>query len=81
MSSQYSPTQVRMLKVLGDGFRHTKKELFECLDDDLSNHKAVGVHLFRLRQKLRRVGQDVLVEYYMRKYFYRLVRLISKADA
>lgn len=81
MRSQFSPTEQRMLAVLADGLRHTKKELFACLDDDLAEIRAIRGHICRLRPKLNKIGEHIVSEFYLRKHYYRQVILKSRSDS
>lgn len=56
----FTPTQQRMIDILQDGRPHTKTELFECLPDQCSSHKAVNLHLLKINKKLATRGQRIL---------------------
>lgn len=76
-----SPVQRRMLAVLADGEPHHKKELFDCLDDNLANPAAIKVHLSGIRKALKAHGHTVVCELVnLRAVRYRWVRLLN-ADA
>jgi hypothetical protein len=77
---QFTPTQRRILAVLSDGLPHTPGELHACLDDELAGRNAVQFHLSKLRKTLREVGQDVICEYYQRRFTYRHVRLLANGE-
>lgn len=76
---RFTPTQQRMIDVLSDGLRHTRKELEACLDDELAEtHSAVSVHLTAIRKILRPIGQDVILEYEgQNRTYYRHVRIVG----
>ena len=76
---EFTPTQQRLLKVLSDGERHEKDELWECLGDDKATGNNLRVHLTYLRKKLRAIGEDITTEFIYRKFTYRHVRLLSRA--
>jgi hypothetical protein len=73
----FTPVERKMLRVFSDGLRHTKGELFGCLNDDLARASAVWFHVSNLRRKLRPAGQDIVCELYKRRFYYRQVRLLS----
>ena len=78
--SDYTPTERRMLAILGDGLPHLKREMLSCLNDDLADESTVEGHLINLRKKLRHRGRDVLGQYVNNRYHVRLVRLHDPND-
>ena len=76
----FTKTQRNILAILSDGFRHSPQELHKALWDEMSAVQAVRPHIFHIRQKLRPMGQDIVCEYYGRKYWYRHVRLITSGE-
>ena len=73
----YTPTQQRILKLLSDGQRHPRAEVFDvCIGDDLLDRALLNDHISRLRKKLRPLGQDIICESSGRGYFFRHVRLL-----
>ena len=79
---KFTPIQERILQVLSDGRAHTKAELFACLDDELAdrNGTAVNRQLGKMREQLRPNGEDIICEFYLKKYLYRHVRLIGRGE-
>lgn len=77
-SPRFTPTETRILDVLADGGLHTFKELFACLDDELSQRGTVAFHLSRMRKKLNPLGYDIVSMQRVGAY-YRLVRLLASA--
>lgn len=79
---KYTPTQLAILKLLGDGNRHLRSELIEILKgslkDPLADALTLNRHLSKLRLNLRRNGQDVICEYNNRRICYRQVILIGR---
>ena len=67
------------MALLADGRPHRKDELWACLDDELAdrNGSAIRVHVFNLRQKLRRTGEWIIVETVNNVATYRHVRLLA----
>jgi hypothetical protein len=61
-NGEFTPTQARIMAVLGDGRPHTKAELLACLDDDLAPPHALGFHISNLRKKLAPKGQGIRSE-------------------
>lgn len=78
--SLFTPTEQRMLNILNDGFRHSKKELATCLDDELTEAKTILWHLFNLRRKLKPKGLGVLIEKDKGSTYYRQVRFLDTGD-
>ena len=72
----YTPTHKRMLAVLRDGQPHSREEMHACLWDELSKRSAIQRHLSTLRALLR-PRRDIIVQYYKRSLYYRLIRLVS----
>ena len=73
----FTPTQRRMMKVLGDGLPHTRHELRDCFNDDRAADNNTRVHLTALRKKLRPQGKDILVEYVRSSLHYRLIQRLD----
>lgn len=80
MTAQYTPTEQRMLDLLGDGQPHRREELHACLYDDLSVCSNIQPHLSRIRRKIRPRGLEIVCELLSRRICYRLVRLVVSAD-
>lgn len=72
----FTPTETRILRVLADGNRHHKDELFQCLEDDLASKNALEVRICMIRKKLEPKAETILVEWWQRRRYYRQVRLI-----
>ena len=77
MSKQITPTQQRILNVLKDGDTHTREELFECIEDDLSGKSAVQSQVSRLRKIIEPQGLIIDCVYRNRRWLYRLSRHLS----
>jgi len=59
MSVDYSPTQLKLLNVLGDGEHHTKKELqIKCFGEENGKSNTLPVHLSLLRKKLAKDSKN-----------------------
>ncbi len=71
-----SPTQERIMKVLGDELPHGWRELHACLNDELCEQPALYAHLSYMRRKLRPAGYDILSERRLPETVYRLVRIM-----
>jgi hypothetical protein len=78
MGDKYTPTQQRIMLVLGDGAAHTRQELRDCLEDELAGRSALSFHLSNIRKYLRPKGQDIVCCLQNKRIMYRLVRLISQ---
>lgn len=76
----YTPTEKKILKVLEDGYPHTRKEIHACLWDEMGALSNIRVRICYLRKKLRPQGFDILCEITKTKAIcYRQVRLIGSA--
>lgn len=73
----YTPTQKRLLEVLGDDRPHPKSALMECLADDLATQKLLFQHLVLLRKKLREQGLDIATIKIAEHTSFQLVRLLD----
>jgi len=76
----WTPTQQRIMDVLGDGLPHGFPDLLPCLEDEYAERGSIRVHLCNMRAKLRPEGLDILIQSISRKIHYRLVRLISPQE-
>ncbi len=77
MTSNFSPTHLRMLKVLSDCQPHTVTELHTCLWDELSKAGTVRYHLSTMKSLLRSPGWDVVNVFNLGSY--QLVKLSNEA--
>lgn len=77
---RFTPTERRILAILGDGLHHSKDELRECLNDDLALNGTVMAHISNIRKKLQLVGQDIVcvIPQGKRTGHYRQVRLLNR---
>jgi hypothetical protein len=78
VNGKFSPTEQAIINILSDGTRHTREELFECVDY-LSKMSVVRKHVCKIREVLRPIGQDIVCEYWYGKLYYRHVRLLASA--
>lgn len=76
-----TPTQRRMMAVLGDGMIHSKQELHACLNDDMAQVELVVCHISLLRKRIGPIGQDVVYVNGRAGMGYRLVRLVAPSSA
>lgn len=74
--SRFNRTELKILRMLSDGARHTKKELLDCLYDSYSDPQTIHVHIYKLRKKLNLLGQDIAAERRRRVLTFRHVILI-----
>lgn len=81
-SHKFTATQRRILEVLGDGQRHHCDELLQrCFYDRIEPDKnLVRSHLKSMRNVLRLVGEDIICEYYYRRFYYRHVRMLPRGN-
>ena len=71
---RYTPTHKRMLALLRDGQPHSREEMHACLWDELSKMSAVKHQVCMLRALLK-PRRDIIVQYYKRSLYYRLIRV------
>lgn len=71
-SNGFTPTQRRMLAVLGDGLAHPAGQLRACIEDELAGPSALHFHVSMIRTKLEKTGRSIV----FRSGGYRLVRLL-----
>lgn len=78
---KFTPTEQRLLAVLGDGMKHTRNEMLAALDE-MADRKALSQRVFHLRRKLRLVGHDIAVEFGPNSSIvtFRRVRLYTPED-
>ena len=69
----------RMLKILSDGYPHTRQELHTCLDDELGALGNIKIHISILRKTLRPQGEDIVCEWGNKAITYRHIRMIGSA--
>lgn len=74
---QFTPTEQRIVDMLSDGLPHSREELVGTIDE-LATRKNLQVHITRIRNKLRPIGEDVVCEAVSLRY--RHVRLISMRE-
>jgi hypothetical protein len=58
--STLTPTQQRMMAVLGDGLAHPLRQLHGCCNDDLTEPGTVHTHVCLLRPKVAKRGQSII---------------------
>jgi hypothetical protein len=71
ITNQFSATQIRILRVLADGLKHSAKELLGALEDDQASTHTVHQHIYLLRQKLVMIGHEIVTDTRRRTSFYR----------
>lgn len=75
----FTPTEQRLLAVLGDGLDHHRDELMACLSDDMTERSTLRTHFFRMKKKLHPVGQDIVCIRNGAGFRYRQVRLLHSS--
>lgn len=76
----FTPIQTRMLRVLADGLPHRRKELWQCLQDELAPMSLINQHIMLMRAKLRMIQQDIVCELNGRTILYRHVQHLNGAS-
>jgi DNA-binding CsgD family transcriptional regulator len=74
----FTPTQRRMLAILGDGNAHPETQLMKCLNDDLTGIATLRVHITKLREKLRANCETVVIYSNDGVNYYQIHRMIAK---
>lgn len=77
----FTPTEQRIIDLLSDGLPHARSELMGLLNDDMTTVKTLGMHIYRIRNKLAGHGQNIITEVVggRRQIHFRYVRLIGSA--
>lgn len=78
-NNSFTPTQQRILEVLGDGMPHSRSELMKCIDDPLSDYTCLNNQLSKIRRKIRPKAREIVCETVHRQTHYRLVGLVGSA--
>lgn len=73
----FTQTESRILNVLADGKPHKKKELIDCLMDEMSDKTNLWRHIHSLRKKIRPYGGSILCVFHMRQFCYQRVKLYN----
>lgn len=55
----FTPQESRILNKLADGRPHSRDELLECLDDELSDKISLLMSISRIRKKLKPHNQYI----------------------
>jgi hypothetical protein len=83
--TRYTPTQLALLKLFSDGNRHRRSEIVgmlqEHFNDPLVDVRCMHNHIYLLREKLRKLGQDIICEYNERIICYRHVVLLNSGSS
>ena len=80
MTNNFTPTQNAILTVLSDGVPHHRQELMDCIDDPEPSSNQFHQALFRLRQRLKPLGQNIIVTLLNRRIAYVWTRRINSSD-
>ena len=74
-----SPTEQRIYDLLADGEPHRKEEVLSVFDDELATNNQLYVTVYKLKLKLRTVGEDLIAQSFGKWVGYRRVRPIEPA--
>ena len=77
MNNGYTPTEKRIINLLSDGRAHSREEIHELLEDELSPLSAINYHITNLRSKVKGRGLIILCVSVRRNLRYQLVRELS----
>ena len=75
LTGKLTPTERRIYDVLKDGEPHLQCEIYDCLDDNGSQHNTIRVHLSNLRSKLPS-GHELICQFIRRRREYRIVQRV-----
>jgi hypothetical protein len=75
-SSNFTPTEYRIMEVLQDGLPHTREEIHGCLQDELSSLDAIKPHICSLRPKLEKQKLGILNTRLQGRKCYQLIGLV-----
>lgn len=76
-----TPTEQILYDLLAKGERVHKMDMCKALDMEGDEHdvKCLYLHIFNLKNKVRNLGLNILVECWQRRQYYRMVRNIHSA--
>lgn len=74
MNPPFTPTEKRILALLGDGKPHTKAEIVKCLYDDMGAECNIHVHIKHIRRKLLGTGAEIVCQFHEKRHQFRLIR-------
>lgn len=69
----------KMYNILVDGDLHSRKELHDCLYEDMSPLQNIKAHVCNLRKKLEARGLEIICRKTTHGYYYRMVRFLASA--
>lgn len=78
MKPPFTPTERRILVLLGDGLPHTKEEIHGCLNDELQPLTSIHVHIMAIRAKLP-VDTEIICQLVggnSKSHAFRLIRVV-----
>jgi hypothetical protein len=75
---RFTPTEERLLAVLGDGEPHNRAELVACLWVEGSEWRNVNPHLVSLRKKVREEKKVIVCQVVNRRFMYRMLALLPR---
>lgn len=58
--TKFTPTELRILRLLNDGRPHLRDDIHKECFDSLTDIGVVSNNISRIRKQVRRVGQDVV---------------------
>lgn len=73
---EFTPLERRMLSVLGDGLPHLREELHACFNDELRPLTDVRMVVYKIRQRLRPHGHDIICQLLNQRLHFRHIRLL-----
>ena len=79
MTSEFTPTQQKIMNLLSDGEPHGKIDIYNCLPYELGQLNSVHRHLTHIRRKLKPKGEGILCVIVNRKLAYRYVAFRGKS--
>jgi len=73
----FTITEQRILNRLKDGNPHRAEELLGCIDDELASRMNLAHHIYRIRNKLKPIGETIVNVPFQRRSFYQHFRYLE----
>ena len=74
---EFTATELRIVMALSDGLPHKKKDLLKIVSQKEIQSNNLNMHISKIRQKIRPLGQDIICELIGYSINFRHVRLLN----
>lgn len=71
----WTPTEGRIMSLLGDGMPHHHSEMRACLNDELAVEQTLSVHLCNIRKRL--TGVEIVCRLIGKSRHYQMFRKLA----